>query len=76
MEVINIQKHYVKSIENYKSGFIIELENWVNPETVLRDINQNSNSNYTIGNCIIQCKMSPKNEISYTLYATIDKIDF
>lgn len=77
MEVINIQKHYVKSIQTYQTGFIIELENWVNPEVILKDINTNSDSDDTIKNCRIQYRMNPAGEMFTSLYILdMDRIDF
>lgn len=78
METIKIQKHCVKSIERYQNdtGFIIELENWVNPKTLLMDIKANSDIDIK-DNIQIQYRMDSDNEIHITLYATdIDRVNF
>lgn len=73
--IIKIQKHCVKSIEKYQTGFIIELENWVNPETILRDIK--ANSDIDIRDIRIQYRMDSEGEIHISLYALdMDRVDF
>lgn len=72
---IKLQKHYIKFIEKYQTGFLIELENFINPEIILRDIK--NNSDIDIRDIQIQYRMDFDNEVHISLYARdIDRVDF
>lgn len=75
-KTIKIQKHIVRYVEVYQTGFKIELENFVNPDKVLQDIKTHSEIN-DIRDIQIHYKMDKDGVIYITLYAIdIDRIEF
>lgn len=50
---MKIQKMYVKSTEAYQTDMLIELETWISPEALLKEIH-NDNPDLQIGKCHIR----------------------
>lgn len=69
-----IQKSYVKSIESYQTGFKIELENWVNPETILKDVYNDSPEKDTLNHYIKYQVIESKLFVWLYVFG-VDKVD-
>lgn len=50
---MKIQKMYVKNIEPYQTGMLIEVENWVCPQTLLKEVHCD-NPHLNIEDCFIK----------------------
>lgn len=78
---MKIRKMYVKNIESYQTGMLIEVENWVYPQSLLKEVHQD-NTHLNIEDCYIKTLIYIDEEENNmpmpktTLFVPCNKVEF
>ena len=67
---MKIKKVYVKSVGPYQTGMFIELEDWISPQTLLKELHQD-NQHLDIEECYIKMSIYIDEEENNTLVPNI-----
>lgn len=67
---MKIQKTYVKSVGPYQTGMFIELENWISPKALLKELHQD-NQLLDIEECYIKMSIYIDEKENNTLVPNI-----